>query len=46
MFFFLSECHKSRIAWWWKNWLQGTPKESDQLSKDDFISLVHSVSGK
>ncbi len=43
---FFSDCHKSRIAWWWKNWLQGSRQGSDQLSKDEFISLIHSVSGK
>ncbi|XP_046632106.1 cap-specific mRNA (nucleoside-2'-O-)-methyltransferase 1-like isoform X1 [Daphnia pulicaria] len=41
------DCHKSRIAWWWKNWLQGSRQGSDdQLSKDEFINLIHSVSGK
>lgn len=44
---FFSDCHKSRIAWWWKNWLQGSRQGSDdQLSKDEFINLIHSVSGK
>lgn len=46
-YYFFSDCHKSRIAWWWKNWLQGSRQGSDdQLSKDEFINLIHSVSGK
>ncbi|XP_032792891.2 cap-specific mRNA (nucleoside-2'-O-)-methyltransferase 1 [Daphnia magna] len=41
------DCHSSRIAWWWKNGLQGPQQSSfDQVTKDDFISMIHSMVGK